>query len=70
MKVSVSRSWTGKLWHIRSLNGRSLCGVNVRDLKKELEITDRRICPKCKDTLYNLLSKKRQINQILKIALP
>jgi len=69
MKVKASRTYTGKLWHIRGINGKALCGRELRDFTRELEITDKRLCPQCKDDLFKLLSKKRRINETLKEAL-
>ena len=70
MKVLAGRTWTGEFWHIRGINGRSLCGRELRDFSKELEINHRRLCPLCKDKLFRLLTKKKKINELLRSALP
>jgi len=70
MKVKASKTYTGKLWHIRGINGKALCGKEIRDFTKELEITDKRVCRQCKEDLFKLLSRKKKINEILKVALP
>jgi len=57
------------MWHIRGLNGKSLCGAHLRDFEKELDIKDKRICPKCKDYLFMMLDKKARINEVLKVAI-
>ena len=58
------------MWHIRGIGGKSLCGIILRDHTKELEITDKRLCPRCKDTLFMLFDRKKKINEQLKEALP
>lgn len=70
MRVRVSRTFTGKQWHIKGIGGKSLCGCDLRNTEKELELTDKRICPRCKDSLYMLFEKKKRINEILRLALP